>query len=53
MKSRPAAPPRGKRAYATPKLVVHGDLKALTMAKKGTNGDGGAKPRTKTSGANG
>jgi len=40
------------KAYAAPKLVVHGDLKALTRTKKGRNSDGFGKPRTRASGTN-
>ena len=53
MTRRPAAPQHGKkRPYRTPELAVHGDLKALTMAKGGGSADGAGKPRTKASGAN-
>jgi len=41
-----------KRAYRTPHLTVHGDLKALTMAKGGSSADGNRKPRTKQYGTN-
>lgn len=40
-----------KKPYRSPRLVVHGDLRRLTMAKGGTNNDGGGKPRTKSGGA--
>ena len=36
-----------KKPYRTPRLVVHGDLRRLTMAKGGTKGDGAGQPRTK------
>jgi hypothetical protein len=39
-----------KKEYTTPRLTVHGDLRTLTMAKKGTKGDGTGKPSTRTSG---
>jgi hypothetical protein len=40
--------PRPKKAYRKPLLKVHGDMRALTMAKKGRFSDGAGKPRTKT-----
>lgn len=40
-----------KKPYRSPRLVVHGDLRRLTMAKGGTNNDGAGKPRTKSGGA--
>jgi len=43
-------PPAPKRPYRTPRLVVHGDLKTMTQAKKGTFTDGGSKPKTRLSG---
>jgi hypothetical protein len=36
-----------KKAYAAPKLRVHGDLRALTR-KGGKRNDGGGKPKTRT-----
>ncbi len=45
-------PRRSRRPYAKPSLVVHGDLRAVTLVKKGNMGDGGGKPRTKASGGN-
>ncbi len=39
-----------KRPYRAPRLTVHGDLKAITKAKKGANSDGGTKPKTKATG---
>ena len=39
-----------KRPYRAPRLMVHGDLKAITMAKGGSSNDGGGKPRTRLSG---
>ncbi|HZT76374.1 MAG TPA: hypothetical protein VFA27_06940 [Vicinamibacterales bacterium] len=45
-------PSGGKRPYRAPRLTVHGDLKTMTLSKKGTNNDGGAKPRTKLTGTN-
>lgn len=36
-----------KKPYRTPRLVVHGDLRRLTMAKGGTKADGPGVPRTK------
>lgn len=41
---------RKKRPYRPPRLVVYGDLRRLTMAKKGTRLDGAGKPRTRLSG---
>jgi hypothetical protein len=51
MKRTPALPATGKRPYKAPRLVVHGDLKTMTLAKKGTFSDGGTKPKTRLSGA--
>ena len=39
-----------KRRYTPPRLVAHGDLKAMTQAKKGAASDGGSKPKTHLSG---
>lgn len=41
-----------KKTYRPPRLVVYGDLRRLTMAKGGSNADGG-KPSTRTTGAPG
>lgn len=42
----------GKRKpYRSPELTVHGDIRALTRAKAGTNTDGTGKPKTRASGA--
>ena len=41
-----------KKAYRKPTLKLHGDVRALTMAKKGHSNDGGGKPRTRLSGSN-
>lgn len=41
-----------KKPYRSPRLVVHGDLRRLTMVKGGVNNDGVGKPRTKTGGTN-
>jgi hypothetical protein len=38
----------GKKAYRTPKLVVHGDLRDVTRAKTGGANDGSGKPHTKS-----
>ncbi len=43
-------PSSKKKAYRSPRLVVHGDLRHLTMAKGGTKKDGG-KASTRASGA--
>lgn len=54
MKSRSQVPPphSKKRTYTPPKLVVHGDLKAMTTRKAGASNDGSGKPRTRLSGFN-
>ncbi len=39
-----------KKPYHAPKLTVHGDIRTLTRAKGGNRSDGGAKPKTKTTG---
>lgn len=39
-----------KRPYRAPALRTYGDLKALTSAKGGARRDGGAAPKTKTTG---
>ena len=41
-----------KRPYRAPALKVHGDFRKLTAAKGGASNDGGAKPKTKSSGPN-
>ncbi|MBI2404338.1 MAG: hypothetical protein HYW52_08855 [Gemmatimonadetes bacterium] len=43
---------RPQKPYRKPRLKVHGNIRALTGAKAGTNSDGPGKPRTKLSGAN-
>ena len=48
MKSKGKKP--SKNPYRPPRLVVYGDLRSLTMAKGGTTGDAGGKPRTRLSG---
>ena len=53
MKQKPPTPPtQKKRPYTAPKLVVHGDLKALTKGKAGAMADGG-KPDTRATGTPG
>ncbi len=44
--------PKPKKPYRKPSLKVHGDIRALTRAKRGTKADGPGKPRTKLSGGN-
>jgi len=44
--------PAKRRPYSTPTLKIHGDIRTITMAKKGTKNDGARKPRTKLSGGN-
>jgi hypothetical protein len=39
-----------KKPWASPRLVVHGDLRTLTRAKGGTKQDGGVKPNTRATG---
>jgi len=41
---------RTKKPYRPPRLIVHGDLRRLTMAKGGSATDGSGKPKTKTTG---
>lgn len=41
-----------KKPYRSPRLVVYGDVRRLTMAKGGGAADGSGKPRTKLSGPN-
>lgn len=43
--------PSTKKPYRPPRLIVHGDLRRLTMAKGGGANDGIGKPRTKSGGA--
>lgn len=50
MKSK--TPTQERKPYRSPRLVVYGDLRRLTMVKGGTKGDGGGKPATKASGQN-
>jgi len=38
-----------RKPYVQPKLMVHGDIRTLTRAKKGTTNDGFGKPRTRRS----
>lgn len=52
MNSTQPRPGQTKKPYRSPRLVVHGDLRRLTMAKGGSSSDGSGKPRTKLSGAN-
>ncbi len=41
-----------KKAYRSPRLVVYGDLRHLTMGASGPNRDGGAgSPKSKASGS--
>jgi len=44
------ARPKRKQPYRAPKLVVHGDLRAVTLAKAGNKADGSLKPATRVSG---
>jgi hypothetical protein len=39
-----------KKPYRPPRLTVYGDLRRLTMAKRGSAPDGAGKPRTRVSG---
>ncbi len=41
-----------KKPYRPPRITVYGNLRRLTLAKGGTQNDGGGKPRTKAGGAN-
>ena len=50
MKPKTARPK--KKTYRSPRLVVYGDLRRLTMAKGGDKGDAG-KPSTRSTGAPG
>lgn len=47
----PSSPGPQKQDYATPRLVVYGDLRRLTLVKGGSRGDGPFKPRSRASGA--
>ena len=43
------APDRAKkRPYRAPKLVMHGNLVAVTRTKGGASSDGSGKPNTRT-----
>ncbi len=42
---------KAKKPYRKPKLVVHGNIRALTRSKGGGANDSGGKPATKASGA--
>ncbi|MFI5280419.1 MAG: hypothetical protein ACHQU1_07980 [Gemmatimonadales bacterium] len=42
---------RRKSPYRKPVLRTHGDIREITKAKHGNRGDGGGKPKTKTTGA--
>jgi hypothetical protein len=44
--------PGQKKPYHPPKLMVHGDIRALTGVKRGRFADGTGKPRTRRSGSN-
>lgn len=46
-KRKPARQSSGKKRYAPPALMVHGDLRRLTKAKGGVACDGGGKPMTR------
>lgn len=37
-----------KKPYRSPRLVVYGDLRRLTMTKGGTNVDASGNPKSKT-----
>jgi len=44
--------PSMKKLYRSPRLLVYGDLRRLTMANKGTtNAESAGGPKTKNSGA--
>ncbi len=49
MRSNATKPP--KKPYRPPRLVVYGDLRRLTLSKKGTRADGAGKPATRLVGA--
>jgi hypothetical protein len=38
-----------RRPYRAPKLITHGDLRTMTMAKGGALGDGGSVPKSRVS----
>jgi len=38
-----------RKPYHVPQLAVHGDVGALTQAKKGKTSDGAGKPKTRMS----
>lgn len=42
-----------KRPYVAPKLVTHGDLRTITLAKGGILGDGTGVPKTRVLGLSG
>ncbi len=46
----PSAKRSGKKAYRTPALRVHGDIREITGPKGGTKSDGVGNPKTKTVG---
>lgn len=50
---KPTAAGQGKKPYRSPRLVVYGGLRRLTMFtnKKGVSNDGGGTPKTKLTGA--
>lgn len=50
MKSKTAS--QTKKPYRSPRLVVYGDIRRLTLTKGSTNADGAGKPRTKLGGTN-
>jgi hypothetical protein len=39
-----------RREYRKPRPIVHGDLRAITLTKKGTKNDGSGKPQTRVNG---
>ncbi len=41
-------PKRRKKTYEKPKLVIHGDIRAITKTKGGSSNDGSGKPKTKS-----
>ena len=51
-KKKPAQPEEqqcAKRPYATPRLVVHGDLRKITLGKGSNLADGTGVPKTRSS----
>jgi hypothetical protein len=44
--------PARKQRYRPPVLTVHGDIRSLTLSKKGKKSDGARKPATRTNGGN-